>query len=133
MIDIDDMIYDEEETEYRETIKRKPKDTDSYLDNIMESGEEEDSNVTAQGSVNMAIIGTVEKFFEKINVAVVNLTATLKLGDTIKINGNHGTLRMRVSSMQINRKDVAKAVEGDSVGIKVGRPVATGSTVYLSE
>jgi translation initiation factor IF-2 len=39
-------------------------------------------------------------------------------------------VRQRVSSMQIERKDVGEANAGDSVGIKVDTHVPVGSKVY---
>jgi len=63
-------------------------------------------------------------------VAGVELTGTLKVGDTIKIKGHTTELEMTVSSMQINNVNVTAAKKGDSVGIKVTERVRRGDTVY---
>jgi len=75
-------------------------------------------------------IGKVSDFFAHPVVAGVELTGTLKVGDTIKIKGHTTELEMTVSSMQINNVNVTAAKKGDSVGIKVTERVRRGDTVY---
>ena len=75
-------------------------------------------------------IGKVSDFFAHPVVAGVELTGTLKVGDTIKIKGHTTDLEMTVSSMQINNVNVTAAKKGDSVGIKVTERVRRGDTVY---
>ncbi len=82
------------------------------------------------GAANRTSIGRVDHFFDKIGVAAIELTGTLRVGDTIEIEGGGDVLRQRVDSMQIDRKDVSEASKGDSIGIKTGRPVHRGSIVY---
>ncbi len=76
------------------------------------------------------LVGSVDGFFAKINVAAVMLTGDLKVGDTIEIENEEYVLRQRVNSMQIDRRDVTEAYEGDDVGIKLSVPVTKGSSVY---
>ncbi len=75
-------------------------------------------------------IGEVERYFEKIGVAAIKLTGSISVGDTLEIDDNDETIRLRVSSMQIDRKDVADASAGDDVGIKLNHSVESGSKVY---
>ena len=75
-------------------------------------------------------IGEVEHFFDKINVAAIVLTGPLRAGDTIEIANGAETIRQKVESMQIDRREVSEASGGDSVGIKVATKVARGSIVY---
>lgn len=75
-------------------------------------------------------IGTVEGFYDKISVAAIRLTGSLKVGDIIEIGTEDDAVRQRVSSMQINREDVEEAREGDSVGIKTKHRVEEGLNVY---
>ncbi len=75
-------------------------------------------------------VGVVEHFFESISVAAIKLSDTLNVGDIVEIENGEYTLRQRVGSMQINRKDVGSAASGDDVGIKVSVPVTEGSAVY---
>lgn len=78
-------------------------------------------------------VGSVERFFDRIGVAAIKLTAGLKVGDLIEIGNEDEAVRQRVSSMQIDRVDVEEASEGDSVGIKTNHPVPAGSLVYKIE
>lgn len=84
-------------------------------------------------SKGKALVGTVDQFFDRINVAAIKLTSSLKVGDIIEIGNEEEAIRQRVTSMQINREDVPEAAEGDDIGIKVNHPVAVGSEVYKIE
>jgi len=75
-------------------------------------------------------IGTVEHFYEKLGVAAIRLEGTLTVGDTIEIGDENASVRQKVESMQINRKDVSTASAGDDVGIKLKWKVDPGSDVY---
>ncbi len=79
------------------------------------------------------LVGKVEHFFSKIDVAAVVLTGHLRVGDMIEIVKGDARARQKVSSMQIEKQDVSEAREGDDVGIKVDSPVAEGSLVYVVE
>jgi len=76
------------------------------------------------------VIGKVSDFFARPVVAGIELTAPLKVGDTIHIKGHTTDLEVTVNSMQINNVDVKDAKRGDSVGIKVSERVRRGDTVY---
>lgn len=75
-------------------------------------------------------IGKVIDFFAKPVVAGIDLTGTLKVGDTIHIKGHTTDVEMTVESMQIHNVDVKSAKEGDSIGIKVPNRVRRGDVVY---
>lgn len=75
-------------------------------------------------------VGKVSHFFSKISVAAVELTDTLKVGDTILIEGATTHLEQTVDSMQIENKAVNEAKAGDAVGIKVKDRVRVGDKVY---
>lgn len=108
-------------------------------DTDIESAEEDDDNTDlgedeSEGkkiSSDKKLIGTVELFFNKINVAAIRLTGPLKVGDIIEIEDAGRVVKFVVSSMQINKKDVTEASAGDSIGIKVSTQVKAGSNVYL--
>ena len=113
MHDIDDLIADDEEGE---RTKSPPAETD---------------NSDLYSEPSKTEIGEVERFFSKVGVAAIHLVGDLKIGDTIEIEDEDGPLRVEVSGMQIERKEVESASAGDSIGIKVDRPVKDGSKVYL--
>ena len=75
-------------------------------------------------------IGEVDRYFDHVSVAAIKLSERLAVGDTIEIENDDYTVRQKVSSMQINRKDVDEAAAGDDVGIKVSVPVRRGSGVF---
>ncbi|MBN2076533.1 MAG: translation elongation factor-like protein [Dehalococcoidales bacterium] len=75
-------------------------------------------------------IGKVSEFFAKPVVAGVDLTGTMKKGDTIHIKGHTTDLVMTVESMQIDNVNVEEAGAGMSVGVKVTDRVRRGDTVY---
>ncbi|MBU4178351.1 MAG: translation elongation factor-like protein, partial [Actinobacteria bacterium] len=64
-------------------------------------------------------IGRVSHYFNHINVAALELTGELAVGDTIHIKGHTSDFTEIVDSMQIEHDSVEKAGPGDSVGIKV--------------
>ena len=77
------------------------------------------------------LIGTVTHFFAHISVAVVELSAALSVGDTIRIAGGVDTdFTQTVESMEMEHEKVEKAKKGQSVGIKVGQKVREGYQVY---
>ena len=75
-------------------------------------------------------VGKVSSYFTNVEVAAIDLSGALKVGDKIHIKGHTTDFEQAVKSMQINRKDVKSAKAGDSVGIKVDERVRSGDIVY---
>jgi len=75
-------------------------------------------------------IGKVSDFFAKPVVAGIELTAPMKVGDKIHIQGHTTDMEFTVDSMQVNNMNVTEAKAGDSVGIKVSDRVRRGDKVY---
>lgn len=77
------------------------------------------------------LIGKVSHYFSNINVAVINLSASLKEGDEIRIVGGENTDFNQVAdSMQVDHKPIKIAKKGDSVGLKTKEKVREGYNVY---
>lgn len=76
-------------------------------------------------------VGKVTHFFGKINVAAIELTDTLKVGDIISIEGPHGAMEQPIDSMQVDNKNVPEAGAGAGVGIKVKDKVKVGDSVFV--
>jgi translation elongation factor EF-1alpha len=74
--------------------------------------------------------GKITHYFGKISVAVIKLTGTLKVGDSIKVKTHAGEFTQKVDSMQVDKKSLASAVAGNEVGLKVAQPVKEGDIVY---
>ena len=79
---------------------------------------------------NLQEIGEIESFFSKIGVAAIELSADLKVGDTILIKGHTTSFEQKIDSMQIDRNPVEEAHAGDGIGIKVIDKVRAGDKVY---
>jgi len=76
------------------------------------------------------LIGKVTHYFGKINVAIIELTDDLKIGDEIRIVGGETDFSQKIESMEVDRKKIDKAKPGDSVGLKVEERVRDGYKVY---
>jgi len=76
------------------------------------------------------VIGKVSDFFAHPVVAGIELTGTLKVGDTIHIKGHTSDMEIAVNSMQIDNVNVDEAKAGDSIGVKVSERVRRGDIVY---
>ncbi|MBW2996698.1 translation elongation factor-like protein [Candidatus Woesearchaeota archaeon] len=75
-------------------------------------------------------IGKVTHFFDKISVAIIELTLGLKKGDKISIEGHDKVVEQTVDSMQIEHKAVEKAKKGDAIGVKTAEPVKENDKVF---
>ncbi len=75
-------------------------------------------------------IGSVTHFFSKINVAVVDLKLPLSVGDRILIKGPTTDFEQNVDSLQIDRKNIARAQAGKSVGLKLAQQAKERDVVY---
>jgi len=76
------------------------------------------------------VIGKVSDFFAKPVVAGIDLTGTLKVGDTIHITGHTTDIECDIDSMQINNVSIQEAKAGDSIGVKINDRVRRGDIVY---
>jgi putative protease len=75
-------------------------------------------------------IGSIRHFYTKIGVAVIDLTAKITVGDTIRIKGMTSDFAQKVDSMQIEHANVQSAGAGQSIGLKVTDKVRVGDLVY---
>ena len=77
-------------------------------------------------------IGEVTNYFKNVKAAAIKLTAALKVGDKIKFKGGEKEIEITVDSMQIDRKDVKSAKEGDEIGVLVPDVVHKGYKVFMA-
>lgn len=75
-------------------------------------------------------VGEVTHYYTRIGVAVVRVTAPIKVGDQIAIKGYTTDFEQTVESMQIEHEAVEKAKLGDLIGLKVVNRVRKGDIVY---
>ena len=75
-------------------------------------------------------IGKVTHYFDKIGVAVIMLSGSLKAGDRIEIGkSEEDAFQQEVASMQVKHKPVEKAKKGDAIGMKVDHPTKAKAVV----
>jgi translation initiation factor IF-2 len=75
-------------------------------------------------------VGKVAHFFSKINVAVIDVTDTISVGDKIFIKGPTTDIEQTIDSMEIEHEKVKQATAGQSIGMKVDGRVRESDTVY---
>ncbi|MCD5391044.1 translation elongation factor-like protein [candidate division NPL-UPA2 bacterium] len=75
-------------------------------------------------------IGKVAHYFSHVEAGVIELSAPLKVGDTIQIKGHTTDFTQTVDSMQIERDPIQEGKKGDAVGVKVKEKVRQGDIVY---
>ena len=76
------------------------------------------------------LIGKITHYFGNIGVAVIELTDSLKIGDTIRIVGGEIDFEQVVDSMEVDHKKVEKAKKGDGIGLKISQKAREGYKVY---
>lgn len=76
------------------------------------------------------LVGKITHYFDKIGVAVVELSDNLKTGDTIKISGKEGEFTMTVDSMQIEHNQIQEAEKGQTIGMKVTQAAEEDDEVF---
>jgi len=77
------------------------------------------------------LIGKVTHYFDKIKVMVVELVASLKAGDMIRIIGGESTdFEQKVGSMEVEHKKIKQGKKGESVGLEAKDKVREGYKVY---
>jgi len=75
-------------------------------------------------------IGVISHYFGNISVGIIELSAPLKVGDTIHVKGAHDDFTQDIETMQIEHDSVESAKKGDFVGIKVIQKVHPHDEVY---
>jgi len=78
----------------------------------------------------MEEVGKVLHYFSRIGVAIVELKATLSIGDQILVKGPTSDFEQVIESMQIEHVNVSTAKRGDSIGLKVNKLVKPNDIVY---
>jgi putative protease len=81
-------------------------------------------------SKELVKIGDVSHYYTNIEVAVVELVDTLKVGDKIMIKGATTEFTQIVKSIQIEHEQVTVAEAGDSIGLQVRDRVRLGDQVF---
>jgi hypothetical protein len=75
-------------------------------------------------------IGSVIHYFSKINVAIVQLSLPLSVGDHILIKGPTTDFEQTADSIQLNRKNIQRAEGGQTVAIRVSQTARLKDAVF---
>ena len=75
-------------------------------------------------------IGKITHYFNRINVAVLELSGELKLADEIHILGHITDFSQFVNSMEINHQKIVQVGPGMDVALLVEEYVRAGDTVF---
>lgn len=75
-------------------------------------------------------VGQVTHFYNRLSVAVLDLSGELKVGDVIHIAGHTTDLSQRVESMEIEHRKVQSVGPGADVALEVAGRVRVGDVVY---
>jgi hypothetical protein len=81
-------------------------------------------------SEHKKLIGKITHYFDKIGVAVIELSESLHVGQEISIEGAHTNFTQAVDSMQVEHKGIQEAKAGQSVGMKVTDRVHVNDQVF---
>ncbi len=89
---------------------------------------DENQNVSFEGT----LVGTITHYFDKVSVAVVEPSDTIKNGDKIKIYDKQGNVIVEqvIDSMEIDKQKIEEAKPGQAFGMKVAGSVKAGDVVY---
>ena len=88
------------------------------------------SSKRTSGIREMKLCGICEGYFDKIDVAIIKVTSPIRKDDIIIFEKQDGLFEQKVTSMQINRKDVSLATTGSEIGMKVPMKPQVGGSVY---
>ena len=79
------------------------------------------------------LVGKVKHFFDKISVAVIELSAPIKVGDKLKFKHGEYEFEQVLVSMQIDHAEITSAKKGQAIGMKTAQPVHEGAEVFKVE
>ena len=76
-------------------------------------------------------VGKVTHYYDKLGVAIIELSSNLAIGDKIKfVRGGEDLFEQNISSIQIEHEKVDKAKKGDVIGLKADQEVKEDADVY---
>jgi putative protease len=78
-------------------------------------------------------VGTVTHYFDHLSVAVLALTASIRVGDTLHFLGHSTDFKQEVTSLQIEHAPVDEAGPGADVAVKVTQRVHPNDSIFKIE
>ena len=77
------------------------------------------------------LIGKISHCYNKLNVAIIDLTDALAVGQTIRIKGANDDFTQAVAELQYEHENIQEGKKGQSIGIKVNQKVHENDQVFL--
>lgn len=74
--------------------------------------------------------GEVVHFFDRLNVAVIQLSGSLQVGDKIKVKRGEDEFTDVITSMQVNHASVDSGGKGDEVAVLLTKAAKAGAKIY---
>jgi putative protease len=78
-------------------------------------------------------VGKVTHYFDHLNVAVLALTESIRVGETLHFLGHSTDFKQQVTSLQIEHKAVEVAKPGEDVAMKVDQRVHPNDAIFKIE
>lgn len=78
----------------------------------------------------MKKLGVVTHYFGKIQVAVMDLTENIKMGDMVRFDGFLTEFEQRIDSLQVDKQPIGEAKKGSEIAIKVVERVRPGDEMF---
>ncbi|MGD6807178.1 MAG: translation elongation factor-like protein [Candidatus Bathyarchaeia archaeon] len=75
-------------------------------------------------------VGSVTRYFSKINVAVIELMLPLSVGEHIQIKGPITDFEQIVESIEADHKSINRAEGGQSIALKLAQPAREKDVVF---
>jgi hypothetical protein len=82
------------------------------------------------GSGRGYIVGRVNRYYDALGVAGVDVLDTFQVGDTVRILGPATDFEEKVRSIQLNRLPVERVTGNYKIGLKVSQTVSVGDEVF---
>jgi len=76
-------------------------------------------------------VGKVTHYYDKINVAVVELDGTLSVGDSVKfVHDGEDLFEQKIESIQVEHEKKDSAGKGNVIGLQTHEAVKEGTEIY---
>ncbi len=75
-------------------------------------------------------VGRVTHYYSHQGVAVVDLIAPVRSGDTLRFVGHSTNFKQKAESLEIDHKPISEAFPGDDAALKVESRVRSGDRLY---
>ncbi len=79
------------------------------------------------------LVGKVTHYYDKAMVAIIELSAPLSVGQSVRFKGGQDDVVQEVKQMQLDHEDIQKGTKGQQVGVKVDQKIRDNDQVFLAE